>query len=150
MTDGRVVPNHHACIRIPCHHIITPGNRILRALLKVRPSGTVFPGPPTPDDDAIPLTARAVHPTSTSVEGVAAYPSIAAVVAQVPAADVAVSVVTPPVVSTGVVTSAVQLGVQHVWCQEGASDDSTVAAGRSFLIHSGPCLLVALHAGPLD
>jgi predicted CoA-binding protein len=89
-----------------------------------------------------------------SIEGLPVYASLAAVLQKVSAADVAVSIITPPKVSVSVVRDAIDANVRHIWLQPGAEDAAVlhVASDKGFgdLIAGGPCLLVALRAGPLD
>ncbi|MDA0948690.1 MAG: CoA-binding protein [Planctomycetota bacterium] len=84
-----------------------------------------------------------VHPRLTEVEGLTAASSLAAL-EEVPEA---VSIITPPAVSEGVIDEAVRLGIQHVWLQPGAEHEDAMerarAAGVNVIGH-GPCLLVVL------
>jgi predicted CoA-binding protein len=86
----------------------------------------------------------AVHPRETEVEGVPAYPSLAAI----PVPPQAVSVITPPRVTEAVLAEAASLGILHVWLQPGAEDAAVLARAAELgldVIAGGPCLLVALH-----
>jgi uncharacterized protein len=95
--------------------------------------------------------AVAVNPRESSVEGVPAYPSLTAAVA--PADEVgtgrpgAVSVITPPRVTLGVIEQAAALGIRHVWLQPGAEDSEVLSRAAELgldVIAGGPCLLVVL------
>ena len=88
--------------------------------------------------DAVP-----VHPRETSVEGLPAFPSLAAI----PGGVGGVSVITPPAVTEKVVEECGKLGIRHVWMQPGAESDAAVARARELgmnVIAGGPCLLVVL------
>jgi predicted CoA-binding protein len=84
-----------------------------------------------------------VNPRGREIEGLQAYPSLAALPVQVPS----ISVITPPEVTERVVREAAAAGVRHVWMQPGAESDEAVeaaeAAGLS-VIAGGACLLVVL------
>lgn len=85
-----------------------------------------------------PINARAAE-----VEGLKAYPSLAAL----PVPVKAISVITPPAITEQVVREAAAAGVTHIWMQPGAESDEAIrsaeAAGLS-VIAGGPCLLVVL------
>ena len=87
------------------------------------------------------------------MEGLPAFASLAEVLKKVPAADLAVSIITPPKVSLGVLEAALAAGVRGVWLQPGAEDSAVMDVARKHpqnVVAGGPCLLVALRAGPLD
>lgn len=89
------------------------------------------------------LPVVGVHPKLTAVEGVACYPSLAAI----PGAPRAASIVAPPAAAAAIVADAKAAGVRHLWFQPGAEDAAAVAAARAAglaVIAGGPCLLVAL------
>ena len=84
-----------------------------------------------------------VNPGTTEVEGLPAYPSLSAL----PEPARAVSIITPPAVSLGVVEEAARLGIHHLWMQPGAEDEAVLERARSLgldPIAGGPCLLVVL------
>jgi predicted CoA-binding protein len=84
-----------------------------------------------------------VNPRAPEVEGLRAYPSLAALPEPVPA----ISVITPPAVTEQVVREAHAAGVRHVWMQPGAESDEAIRTAESLgmnLIAGGPCLLVVM------
>jgi predicted CoA-binding protein len=84
-----------------------------------------------------------VHPRAATIEGVAAWPDLAAL----PEPPHGVSVITPPAVTRSIVDQAIELGIGHLWMQPGAEDPEAVAralAAGINLLHGGPCLLVVL------
>jgi predicted CoA-binding protein len=88
--------------------------------------------------DAVP-----VNPKDATVEGLAAFKSLAEIQ---PKPD-AVSIITPPKVTEAVVEEAARLGIRHVWMQPGAESDAAIARAKALGLHviaGGPCLLVAL------
>ncbi len=101
------------------------GNRVVRAYLQAgRP---VYP----------------VNPSAGEIEGLKAYPDLAAL----PAPAHGVSVVTPPAVAVSVVEQAAAAGVKHIWFQPGAESEQAVARARELgmnVISGGPCILVVL------
>jgi len=85
-----------------------------------------------------PINARAAE-----VEGLKAYPSLAALPVKVQA----ISVITPPAITEQVVRDAAAAGVTHVWMQPGAESDQAIQTAESLglsVIAGGPCLLVIL------
>lgn len=84
-----------------------------------------------------------VNPSAPEVEGLSAFPDLASVGEQVHA----VSIITPPAITEGVVEQAIELGIGQLWMQPGAESAAAIAraeaAGVS-VIHGGPCLLVVL------
>lgn len=101
------------------------GNKVLRAYLA---SGRrVYP----------------VNPKLDEVEGQTCYPDLASLPERVDG----VSIVTPPAVTEAVVEQAADAGLKRLWMQPGAESDKAIARARELgleLIHSGPCVLVAL------
>ncbi len=84
-----------------------------------------------------------VNPRAPEVEGLTAYPSLAAL----PAKVAAISVITPPAATEQVVREAHAAGVRHVWMQPGAESDEAVRTAESLgmnVIAGGPCLLVVM------
>ncbi len=88
--------------------------------------------------EVFPINARA-----DQVEGLKAYPSLAAL----PVPVKAISVITPPAITEQVVRDAAAAGVTHIWMQPGAESDAAIreaAAAGMAVIAGGPCLLVVL------
>ncbi len=88
--------------------------------------------------EVYPINARA-----SEVEGLKAYPSLAALPVKVQA----ISVITPPAVTEQVVRDAAAAGVTHIWMQPGAESDAAIATAESLgmsVIAGGPCLLVVM------
>jgi predicted CoA-binding protein len=89
---------------------------------------------------------RKVHPVNPKVpevEGLRAYPSLAALPGPVPA----ISVITPPAATEQVVREAHAAGVKHVWMQPGAESDDAIRTAEALgmnVIAGGPCLLVVM------
>ncbi|WP_243382859.1 CoA-binding protein [Geothrix alkalitolerans] len=84
-----------------------------------------------------------INPKAPEVEGLKAYPSLAALPVKVPA----ISVITPPAATEQVVREAAAAGVKHIWMQPGAESDAAVRAAESLgmsVIAGGPCLLVVM------
>jgi predicted CoA-binding protein len=84
-----------------------------------------------------------LNPKAEEVEGLAAYPDLAAL----PGAVHGVSLVTPPAVTEAVVQQAIDLGIRHLWMQPGAESEEAIALATEHglnVIHSGPCILVVL------
>jgi predicted CoA-binding protein len=84
-----------------------------------------------------------LNPKAEEVEGLAAYPDLAAV----PEAVHGVSLVTPPAVTEAVVQQAIDLGIRHLWMQPGAESEKAIALAAEHglnVIHGGPCILVVL------
>ncbi len=101
------------------------GNKVVRAYLQN--SLIVYP----------------INPKAETVEGVRAYPDVPSL----PAGDLALSIVTPPAITHHVVREALSRSVRHIWMQPGAENDDAIQAAESagaILLHSGPCVLVAL------
>ncbi len=105
------------------------GNKVLRCYLQHRRS-PVYP----------------INPNENEVEGLEAYPSLAAT----PELARAVSIITPPLVTEKVVEEAIALGIRYLWMQPGSESSRAVEraeeAGIS-VIAGGPCLLVELSCG---
>ncbi|WP_306591646.1 CoA-binding protein [Geothrix sp. 21YS21S-4] len=84
-----------------------------------------------------------INPRAEELEGLKAYPSLAALPVKVPA----ISVITPPAITEQVVRDAAAAGVKHVWMQPGAESDAAIRTAESLglsVIAGGPCLLVVL------
>ena len=87
--------------------------------------------------------AYPVNPKAPEVEGLRAYPSLAALPERVPA----ISVITPPPATEQVVREAHAAGVKHVWMQPGAESDEAIRAAEALgmnVIAGGPCVLVVM------
>jgi predicted CoA-binding protein len=101
------------------------GNMVLRSFLQA--GRRVFP----------------VNPNAEEVEGLRAYPELAAL----PEAVHGVCVITQPEVTGSIIEQAGRLGVKHVWLQPGAESQQAIQIAREFdmnLIYGGPCVLVTL------
>ncbi len=101
------------------------GNKVLRAYLQN--GRKVFP----------------VNPGHEQIEGLPAYPDLAAL----PEPVDAVSIVTPPEVTETVVEQAAKAGVKYVWMQPGAESPAALRRAEELgltAIGGGPCVLVAL------
>lgn len=88
--------------------------------------------------EVYPINARAPE-----VEGLKAYPSLAALPVKVKA----ISVITPPAITEQVVREAAAAGVAHIWMQPGAESDEAIRTAESLgmsVIAGGPCLLVMM------
>lgn len=84
-----------------------------------------------------------INPKAPEVEGLKAYPSLAALPVKVPA----ISVITPPATTEQVVRDAAAAGVKHIWMQPGAESPEAVALAEGLglnVIADGPCLLVIM------
>ncbi|HUS38480.1 MAG TPA: CoA-binding protein [Pirellulales bacterium] len=84
-----------------------------------------------------------VHPSAKEIEGLVAYPDLAAL----PEPIHGISVITPPPVTERVVQQAVDLGIKHIWMQPGAESEAAVEWAEQNginVIAGGPCLLVVL------
>lgn len=59
----------------------------------------------------------------------------------------AVSIITPPEITEGIVREAIEIGIRHIWMQPGAESPTAIrdceAAGCN-VIFGGPCVLVVL------
>ena len=88
--------------------------------------------------EVYPINARA-----TEVEGLKAYPTLAALPVKVKA----ISVITPPAITEQVVRDAAAAGVTHIWMQPGAESDTAIREAKALglsVIAEGPCLLVVM------
>lgn len=84
-----------------------------------------------------------VHPRGTEIEGLKAYPNLAALPKAVPS----ISIITPPKITEAVVREAIAAGVKHVWMQPGAESPEAVRLAEEAgltVIAGGACLLVVL------
>ncbi|MCE1203157.1 MAG: CoA-binding protein [Holophagaceae bacterium] len=88
--------------------------------------------------EVFPINARAEE-----VEGLKAYPSLAAL----PVPVKAISVITPSAITEQVVRDAAAAGVTHIWMQPGAESEEAIRSAEASgmaVIAGGPCLLVVL------
>ncbi len=88
-------------------------------------------------------TVHPINPRAEVVEGLKAYPTLAALPAPVPA----ISVITSPAITEQVVRDAAAAGVQHIWMQPGAESDAAIRLAEELglsVIAGGPCLLVVM------
>jgi predicted CoA-binding protein len=84
-----------------------------------------------------------VNPRGGVIEGLAAYPTLA----DLPEPARAISIITPPAITEGIVAAAVALGVSHLWMQPGAESSYALALAEQHgleCIAGGPCILVVL------
>lgn len=84
-----------------------------------------------------------INPKAAEVEGLKAYPDLAAV----PVKLAGLSVITPPQVTLQVVREAAALGIPRIWMQPGAESPEAIQVAEALgleVIASGPCLLVVL------
>ena len=85
-----------------------------------------------------------INPRADEIEGLKAYPSLAAV----PVRLRAISIITPPKITEQVVKDAAAAGVKFVWMQPGAESPEAVQAAEDLgleVIAGGPCYLVLAH-----
>jgi predicted CoA-binding protein len=90
------------------------------------------------------MEAIPVNPNAHEVEGAKAYPNLASIPGEIHG----VSIITPPPVTERVVNDAIQKGIQHIWMQPGAENETAISAAESAgasVIAGGPCILVSLH-----
>jgi predicted CoA-binding protein len=81
-----------------------------------------------------------VHPEAKRIGGQACAPDLAAVQGQVTGVVVCV----PPAQAVGVLHQAAEVGIMHVWLQQGAETPELVALGQQLglsLVH-GKCILM--------
>lgn len=84
-----------------------------------------------------------VNPTLPEIEGLAAYPTLAAL----PETVHGLSIITPPPITERLVAEAGRFGIRHIWMQPGAESRAAVAAAEKLgmnVIAGGPCILVVL------
>ena len=99
------------------------GNRVLRAYQ--HKSWKVYP----------------VNPREAKVEGLEAYPSLAAL----PEKPRGVSIITPPAITERIVAEAADAGARFVWMQPGAESPEAIRIARERgleVIADGSCFLV--------
>lgn len=84
-----------------------------------------------------------LNPSASSVEGQAAFASIA----DLPSVPESLSVVTPPHITREVIRQAIVARVENIWMQPGAEDPEGSRLARQAginVIDDGSCILVAL------
>ncbi len=89
------------------------------------------------------LTAYPVNLNQSEIEGLICYPRLDALPERVER----VSIITPPVITEGIVEEAAAAGVGHLWMQPGAESPEAVTRAESLglsVITGGPCILVTL------
>ena len=89
------------------------------------------------------LPVYPVHPASTNVEGLTAYPDLYAL----PTSVHGISIITPPAITEKIVEVVVDLEIKHVWMQPGAESQAAIDFALSHsinLIAGDACLLVAI------
>ena len=82
-----------------------------------------------------------VNPHAAEIEGLPCAEELGGVS---PLPD-AISVITPPSVTTSVVREAIRLGIEHIWLQPGADSVEAIQACEEAginVIWGGPCILV--------
>jgi len=105
------------------------GNKVFRALLE---SGR----------DVLP-----VNPNARQVESIECYASLL----DLPEIPQSLSIITPPMITRGIIESAIALGVTNIWMQPGAEDLHASEAARNHginVIDDGSCLLVLISRYP--
>ena len=84
-----------------------------------------------------------VNPRSSIVQGRKSFKSLS----ELPEPVEAVSIITPPEITEGIVEEAAAAGVKRVWMQPGAESVRAVSRARALgldVIAGGPCLLVEI------
>ena len=90
------------------------------------------------------LAVIPVNPKADEVEGLPAVSSVD----QLPDDVQALSIVTPPSITLPVVKAGLTKGIRRFWMQPGAENQEAIdlaKANDATVIHSGPCILVALN-----
>lgn len=86
-----------------------------------------------------------VNPKATTIEGLDAVKSLSEAVDAGVAESSAVSVITPPAVTTQIVQEAQSAGIRRIWMQPGSESSEAVAFGQEhnmMLVHNY-CILVS-------
>ena len=84
-----------------------------------------------------------INPRADQIEGLQAYPSLAAL----PKPVKGLSIITPPKVTEAVVKEAIAAGVKAIWMQPGAESAAAVAEAEAAgldVIANGACILVVV------
>jgi predicted CoA-binding protein len=88
-----------------------------------------------------------IHPKETEIEGLAAYPSLAAL----PHAVERISVYLPPPVALALLPEIARTGAREVWFNPGAADAAVLAEARRLGIAAiDGCSIVDLGLSPSD
>ena len=91
------------------------------------------------------LQVTPINPSEADIEGLTCLASLGELEGS--AGETAVSIVTPPHVTLGVVAEAARAGVTHVWLQPGSENAAVLRSCETLgLTHifGGPCLLTEL------
>ncbi|KAI9269148.1 CoA-binding protein [Phascolomyces articulosus] len=86
-----------------------------------------------------------VIPVNHKEATVESVPAIASIEEIDDPANAAISIITPPKVTLGVLKKAKELGIQKIWLQPGAEDKAVLDYAREAgldIIAGGPCILV--------
>jgi len=89
------------------------------------------------------LVVFPVNPNADQVEGLKAYPNLAAL----PETVDGVCVITPPHVTDSIIEQAGRLRIKNIWLQPGAESEHGVQRATQLgmnVVSGGPCVLVAL------
>ena len=73
------------------------------------------------------LNVTPIHPTEHSILGIECYKSVREFINGKDAELVAVSIITPPAVTQGILKDLMELGVLRVWCQPGSFNEQCIA-----------------------
>ncbi|TPX56874.1 hypothetical protein PhCBS80983_g04229 [Powellomyces hirtus] len=85
-----------------------------------------------------------INPNGRAIDNIPTLLSLSALPC---ASSYAISVITPPSVTRGVIAQAEELGIRHVWLQPGAEDAEALAtataSGMNVIAGGGVCVLVS-------
>ena len=86
-----------------------------------------------------------VNPKAASIEGINAVKNLSDTVSASNAAACAVSIITPPAVTTKIVQEAHAAGITRIWMQPGSESDEAVSFGQehSMTVVHDYCILVS-------
>ncbi len=101
------------------------GNKVFRAYLQAN------------------ITAIPINPRVDEIEGIKAVQRLEDISDELHG----LSIVTPPAITDFIVDAAIAKGIQHIWLQPGAESAAAIQKATDAgvnLLHSGPCILVAL------
>ena len=89
------------------------------------------------------IRAIPINPSGDEILGQKVYTHLS----EVPEPMTAASIITPPIITAGVIAEAIRLGLKRLWLQPGAEHREAIrkaeAAGLG-VIWGGPCVLVEL------
>ncbi|KAI8803499.1 CoA-binding protein [Cladochytrium replicatum] len=94
------------------------------------------------------LPVTPINPKIDTIEEIATARTLADAVGSVDAAgaaEVGVSIITPPPVTVNVLKEAASLGIKNVWLQPGTDSPEAISVATENgmnIIHGGPCILV--------